>query len=347
MTVSGADSLDAGGGSGHRPSGPGRTSAGGMSSPPAGASPRPRPHPGRPSRDGARPAHGQDRRTDLSELVVRIPARSPVRSGPRNSPGAPGVDAAQTHACASTLERPVMKIGIIGAGNIGGNLTRRLTALGHDVSVANSRGPETLAALAEETGATAVRVEEAARGAEVVVVTIPVKASRTCRRACSTARPDDVVVIDTGNYYPQQRDGRIAAIEDGASRRAAGRRSSSATPWSRRSTTSTPSTCWNAARPAGDPGPHRAPGRRRRRGGEATVVRPDRRARLRHRRRGRPRRLLAPAARHPGLRAARGCRRGHQGPRGGAAGAPGGLSRVRAATAVNHTATRSSSRVTA
>ena len=32
-----------------------------------------------------------------------------------------------------------MKIGIIGAGNIGGNLTRRLTALGHDVSVANSQ----------------------------------------------------------------------------------------------------------------------------------------------------------------------------------------------------------------
>ena len=38
-----------------------------------------------------------------------------------------------------------MRIGIIGAGNIGGNLTRRLTALGHDVAVANSRGPETLA----------------------------------------------------------------------------------------------------------------------------------------------------------------------------------------------------------
>lgn len=50
-----------------------------------------------------------------------------------------------------------MKIGIIGAGNIGGNLTRRLTALGHDVSVANSRGPQTLTALAEETGATPYR----------------------------------------------------------------------------------------------------------------------------------------------------------------------------------------------
>lgn len=44
-----------------------------------------------------------------------------------------------------------MKIGIIGAGNIGGNLTRRLTALGHEVSVANSRGPQSPAALVEET----------------------------------------------------------------------------------------------------------------------------------------------------------------------------------------------------
>ena len=32
-----------------------------------------------------------------------------------------------------------MKIGIIGAGEIGGTLTRRFAALGHDVSVANSR----------------------------------------------------------------------------------------------------------------------------------------------------------------------------------------------------------------
>ncbi|HLH99273.1 MAG TPA: NAD(P)-binding domain-containing protein, partial [Acidimicrobiales bacterium] len=66
-----------------------------------------------------------------------------------------------------------MKIGIIGAGNIGGVLTRRLAALGHDVAVANSRGPETLAALAEEAGARAVPVAQAADGAELVVVTIP------------------------------------------------------------------------------------------------------------------------------------------------------------------------------
>ncbi len=107
-----------------------------------------------------------------------------------------------------------MKIGIIGAGNIGGNLTRRLTALGHDVSVANSRGPHTLTALAEETGATPVPVAEAARGAEVVVVTVPLKAVPDLPSGLFDEAADGVAVIDTGNYYPRQRDGRISAIED-------------------------------------------------------------------------------------------------------------------------------------
>ncbi len=108
-----------------------------------------------------------------------------------------------------------MKIGIIGAGNIGGNLTRRLTALGHEVSVANSRGPHTLTAFAAETGATPVRVEEAARGARVVVVTIPLKNVPDLPSGLFDEAADGVVVIDTGNYYPRERDGRIAAIEDG------------------------------------------------------------------------------------------------------------------------------------
>jgi predicted dinucleotide-binding enzyme len=106
-----------------------------------------------------------------------------------------------------------MKIGIIGAGNIGGNLTRRLTALGHDVSVANSRGPQTLTALAEETGATPVPVAEAARGAEVVVVTVPLKAVPNLPKGLFDGAAENVAVIDTGNYYPG-RDGRIAAILD-------------------------------------------------------------------------------------------------------------------------------------
>ncbi|MFJ2593626.1 NADPH-dependent F420 reductase [Streptomyces erythrochromogenes] len=107
-----------------------------------------------------------------------------------------------------------MKIGIIGAGNIGGNLTRRLSALGHEVAVANSRGPETLTALAEETGATAVSVAEAARGAEIVVVTIPFKNVPELPAGLFDGAAPGFAVIDTGNYYPRQRDGRIAGVED-------------------------------------------------------------------------------------------------------------------------------------
>lgn len=108
-----------------------------------------------------------------------------------------------------------MKTGIIGAGNIGGNLTRRLTALGHDVSVANSRGPETLAELATETGATAVHAAEAAKGADIVVVTIPEKRIPDLKPEVLDGAKPDAAVIDTGNYYPKERDGRIDAIEDG------------------------------------------------------------------------------------------------------------------------------------
>jgi len=108
-----------------------------------------------------------------------------------------------------------MKIGIIGAGNIGGNLTRRFQELGHKVFVANSRGPGTLADLAAETGATPVTVEEAARRGDVVIVTIPQKNIPSLPRDLFAEVPDNVVVVDTGNYYPQQRDGRIAGIEDG------------------------------------------------------------------------------------------------------------------------------------
>lgn len=109
----------------------------------------------------------------------------------------------------------MMKIGIIGAGQIGGTLARRLTALGHDVSVANSRGPETLRQLAKETGAKPVMVKEAARAGEVVIVTIPMKSIPKLPRDLFEGVSDDVVIVDTGNYYPQQRDGRIDPIEDG------------------------------------------------------------------------------------------------------------------------------------
>ena len=107
-----------------------------------------------------------------------------------------------------------MNIGIIGAGNIGGTLTRRLRALGHTVAVANSRGPESLAALAAETGATAVSVAETARDKDLVIVTIPEKDIPKLP-AGLFADAAGSIVVDTGNYYPRQRDGRIEPIESG------------------------------------------------------------------------------------------------------------------------------------
>ncbi|MWV42144.1 NADP oxidoreductase [Paenibacillus sp. HJL G12] len=108
-----------------------------------------------------------------------------------------------------------MKIAIIGAGNIGGNLARRLTKLGHDVSIANSRGPQTLQELAAETGAKPKEVTDVARNAELVIVTIPQKNIPDLPAGVLDHTAPNAVIIDTGNYYPQQRDGLIAEIEAG------------------------------------------------------------------------------------------------------------------------------------
>jgi 8-hydroxy-5-deazaflavin:NADPH oxidoreductase len=108
-----------------------------------------------------------------------------------------------------------MKIGIIGAGNIGGTLTRRFRQLGYEVFVANSRGPETLADLARETGAKPVTIAEAAHAGEVVIVTIPERNIPTLPKNLFADVAKDVAVVDTGNYYPQQRDGKIEGIENG------------------------------------------------------------------------------------------------------------------------------------
>ena len=108
-----------------------------------------------------------------------------------------------------------MKIGIIGAGNIGGALAHRFGAAGHEVTVANSRGPASLADLAAETGARAGTVEDVVRGNAIVVVTIPLHRIPDLPADLFADAPADLIVIDTNNYYPQHRDGRIEGIEDG------------------------------------------------------------------------------------------------------------------------------------
>jgi predicted dinucleotide-binding enzyme len=106
-----------------------------------------------------------------------------------------------------------MKIGVIGAGHIGATLAGHFAKAGHDVAIANSRGPETLADLAAELGpqARAVTAGEAARFGDLVVVAIPLK-------DYESVPPDAVagkVVIDTMNYYPS-RDGNLEELDSGA-----------------------------------------------------------------------------------------------------------------------------------
>jgi 8-hydroxy-5-deazaflavin:NADPH oxidoreductase len=105
-----------------------------------------------------------------------------------------------------------MKIGIIGAGHIGGNAARLFVKAGHEVAISNSRGPETLEGLVEELGdnATTATVEEARDFGDVVLISIPLKNYTDL----PTEGWEDKVVIDTGNYYPD-RDGHIKELDEG------------------------------------------------------------------------------------------------------------------------------------
>jgi predicted dinucleotide-binding enzyme len=106
-----------------------------------------------------------------------------------------------------------MKIGILGTGNIGKTLVVRLSQAGHEVKVANSRGPETIDKELLSSGALAVTTENALTDVEAVILSIPL--NRIADIAPLIAGlPAETVVIDTSNYYPF-RDEKIDAIEQG------------------------------------------------------------------------------------------------------------------------------------
>ena len=92
------------------------------------------------------------------------------------------------------------RVGIIGAGNIGGNIARRLAPAGHQVIVSYTRDPARLAALAAEVGGAAGEPSDAA-AAEVVVLSVP---WGVIDEALHAAGPlDGRVVIDTTNQFGQ------------------------------------------------------------------------------------------------------------------------------------------------
>ena len=103
-----------------------------------------------------------------------------------------------------------MRIGIIGAGHIGGTLAELFVGAGHEVAVSNSRGPETLTGLVEELGGRvqAMIRADATRFGDVVVVAVPFGRYRELPTEAVSGK----VVIDTNNYYPQ-RDGHFEELD--------------------------------------------------------------------------------------------------------------------------------------
>lgn len=102
--------------------------------------------------------------------------------------------------------------GIIGAGNIGRNLSIALLAVGHRVVIANSQGPETLGDLIAELGdgATAATAEEAAQAAEYAVVAIPLPATAQVPVAPLAGK----IVLNTCNYFPDHF-GHLQRVDSG------------------------------------------------------------------------------------------------------------------------------------
>ena len=102
-------------------------------------------------------------------------------------------------------------IGLIGAGHIGSQVARLAVNNGYHVVLSNSRGPDTLTDLVAELGprARAATVLEAARAADIAVVTLPLKHYRSVPVEPLAGK----IVIDTNNYYPQ-RDGNIPELDN-------------------------------------------------------------------------------------------------------------------------------------
>lgn len=103
-----------------------------------------------------------------------------------------------------------LRISIIGAGPQGQALATQLVRVGHNVSISNSRGPETLE-ITHQTGASAMDLADAIREADVVIVAIPLGAIHTLKPIVDKNMRPDTIVVDSGNYYPL-RDGPIEGL---------------------------------------------------------------------------------------------------------------------------------------
>lgn len=107
-----------------------------------------------------------------------------------------------------------MRIGVIGSGEMGVCLASKFRMLGHEVSITNSRGPDSLMQLSKQLKVKAESTEEILDKNQVIVVAIQQFNIPSLPLSLFKNLSKQVVVIDTGNYYPTLRDGIIPGLEE-------------------------------------------------------------------------------------------------------------------------------------
>jgi hypothetical protein len=92
-----------------------------------------------------------------------------------------------------------MKIGIIGSGNIGGNLARLFIKAGHEVALANTRGPSSMRNFVDELGGNLhpIDADGAVVYGEIVFVSIPWRELDTL----PVFNVPGKIIVDTTNPY--------------------------------------------------------------------------------------------------------------------------------------------------
>ena len=105
-----------------------------------------------------------------------------------------------------------MKIGIVGTGAIGSILAEKFSQAGHPVKVTNTRAMPELEKIAASLGAAAATIHDVVKDVNVIIFSMPFAAYKDLPKDLLKEVPQDVVVMDTSNYYPF-RDGEIAELE--------------------------------------------------------------------------------------------------------------------------------------
>jgi predicted dinucleotide-binding enzyme len=105
-----------------------------------------------------------------------------------------------------------MTYSIIGSGNVGSALARQFARSGIPVGIANTRGPDSIASLAEELGNKVVplTLQEALK-ADVVILAVPFRAHTAV--AVALADWSGKVVVDAMNTYgvaPEELKGQVS-----------------------------------------------------------------------------------------------------------------------------------------